>query len=82
MKVKELRAILDAVGDENAEVYIDRPEIEGSRFWEGYVYKTFYAAKKYVEPNWLRTASRPCQETASCKKALVIYINQDRGNNG
>lgn len=73
MKIKQLRAILDSVGDEEAEVYIDRHESLGYGEFESSVRIVNHAQKKYVEPFSLRTARRPCAETASCKKSLVLY---------
>lgn len=78
MTKKELLKILEKVSDD-AQIYIDKPNIESYGSWEGSVYKTTLAQRKFVHPLMHKTARLPNTETNGSKEAVVIYLETING---
>lgn len=74
MKVKELRKMLDLLGNEEAEVYIANPCNIENDFWDNMVDKVIVVNRKYVDPNKKLIAKRPCKITENSLESLVIYV--------
>jgi hypothetical protein len=74
MKVSALRKLLDLLGNEDAEVYIDNLEVEYFDAWQSSVNELSFGQRKYVHPKYLKVAARPCQETNGSREALVLYV--------
>ena len=74
MKVKELRDLLKNM-DENTEIVVDNQLVEfHSNDWIGTSKQILFINQQMVNPKTGYIAKRPCLETSTCKKTLVIYV--------